>query len=61
MVKAKDYMYHVKQIRFETGAERIFIDLSCFYVEFQVVKSAGGTCTRQNDQLVLFNLFVHGP
>lgn len=41
---------HANELRFETGAERDFIDLSDSYVEikFQVVCTAGSIITGQN-------------
>ena len=60
MVDAKGDLDHTNELRFETGAERDFIDLHDSYVEvkFQVVCTAGSIVT--GNDLALTNLFAHG-
>ncbi len=60
LVDAKGDLDHANELRFESGAERDFIDLSDSYVEmrFQVVCKAGSIVA--GDNLGLTNLFAHG-
>ena len=60
LVEVKGDLDHVNELRFETGAERDFIDLSESFVEiqFQVICDAGSIIA--GDNLGLINLFAHG-
>ena len=60
LVEAKGDLDHANELRFETGAERDFIDLSDFYVEvkFKFVCTAGSIVAGNN--LALTNLYAHG-
>ena len=60
LVEVKGDLDHVNELRFQTGAERDFIDLSESYVEiqFQVICDAGSIIA--GDNLALTNNFAHG-